>query len=404
MIDIHIENLQKQLFENLKQVDDKVAFKNKTICVFGLDNPSYRTARLLVFMGIEISAYISTDKKEVWQFSSKQKIFAKKFLRPEKVSKLLPVKGIEYLRQFDSNKVILISSQTLVGDEYAALLDSFGYKEGTHYFRVLDWEAPTEFKTKTRGLRPLELSDIQKSSFETLKYFRDFCNKHNLRYYLCGGTFLGAVRHKGFIPWDDDIDVDMPLPDYLKFYELFKGDERFRKGHGDLLGTRGVETARFLRVLDRDVALRITMFPHRRITSTGIDIFPLCGLPREGKARTHFIRKISYIEWQSRYARVFAMGDHAVQDEYYKRINTMRKYYHFDKSEWVGYTPCPYEEKACFSRSIYDEIATYQFEGELFTAPRDYEQYLTTLYGADYMTLPPLEDQKAHEFEAFSQY
>jgi LPS biosynthesis protein len=403
MIDIYIENLQEQLNETLHEIDKKMNLKDKKVCVFGLDNPSYRTSRLLLFMGIKIDAYISTEGIQVRKFNKSQETFSKRFLKLNKKSELLRVKGKEYLRRFDANKIILIASPDIIGNEYARILETFGYEENIHYFRVIDWLAPTDFQIKTQDLQLLMLSDIQKSSLEALIYFRDFCDSHGLRYYLCGGTFLGAIRHKGFIPWDDDIDVDMPLPDYLKFYELFKGNERFQLGHGDLLGTQGVETARFLRVLDRNIALRITMFPSRRITSTGIDIFPLCGLPSDAEMRKNFITKVSYIEWQSRFARVTAMGEHEVQNPYYRRINTMRKYYHFDNSDWVGYTPCPYEEKACFPREIYDEIAKYQFEGEFFTAPKDYNKYLTHLFGKDYIMPPPPENQKAHEFEAFEQ-
>ncbi|MDR2649962.1 MAG: LicD family protein [Clostridiales bacterium] len=316
---------------------------------------------------------------------------------------MIPVKTVEYIRRIDPLRIILIASPPPFCDEYAETLQNLGYRENQNYFRVLNWEADTEFYVKTRCLCPLDLNGIKQSSFETLQYFRDFCDANSLRYYICGGTMLGSVRHKGFIPWDDDIDVDMPLPDYLKFYKTFKGNERFHLGHGDLIGTGGVETARFLRVLDRSVALRITMFPHRRVTSTGIDIFPLCGLPSDKTARGNFISKISYIEWESRFVRVTAMGDAKVQDSYYRRINLMRKYYNFDKADWVGYTPCPYEEKAAFKREIYDDVCKYEFNGDYFAGPKNYDYYLTTLFGKNYMTPPPPERQKVHQFEAFAQ-
>ena len=69
-------------------------------------------------------------------------------------------------------------------------------------------------------MKLMELKELQECEFEMLVKFRDYCDKHNLRYYLCGGTLIGAIRHKGFIPWDDDIDVMMPRPDLDKFLEL----------------------------------------------------------------------------------------------------------------------------------------------------------------------------------------
>ena len=69
--------------------------------------------------------------------------------------------------------------------------------------------------------RVLSLAEIKELELQMLSVFSEFCEAHNLTYYLCGGTLLGAIRHKGFIPWDDDIDVCMPRADYDKFIELY---------------------------------------------------------------------------------------------------------------------------------------------------------------------------------------
>ena len=67
-----------------------------------------------------------------------------------------------------------------------------------------------------------EFSEMQLIELNIMLYFDEFCKKHNLRYYLSGGTLIGAVRHKGFIPWDEDIDLHMPRPDYEKLPELWQ--------------------------------------------------------------------------------------------------------------------------------------------------------------------------------------
>ena len=74
--------------------------------------------------------------------------------------------------------------------------------------------------TETRD----DLRNLQLVELDILKEFLRICQKHHLRYYALGGTLLGAVRHKGFIPWDDDIDVGMPRPDFRRFEEIVKED------------------------------------------------------------------------------------------------------------------------------------------------------------------------------------
>ena len=74
----------------------------------------------------------------------------------------------------------------------------------------------------------LKTEDIQKISYEILKEFKTFCEMHQLRYFMAYGTLLGAVRHEGFIPWDDDIDVFMPRPDYEKLLQLYTDNENYQ--------------------------------------------------------------------------------------------------------------------------------------------------------------------------------
>ena len=77
-------------------------------------------------------------------------------------------------------------------------------------------------------MKEIKTDELKKIEFDLLKFVKEFCKENNLTYFLCGGTLLGAVRHKGFIPWDDDIDIFMPIKDYKKFIQLMKNNEKYR--------------------------------------------------------------------------------------------------------------------------------------------------------------------------------
>lgn len=77
-------------------------------------------------------------------------------------------------------------------------------------------------------METLSLKDIQGVLLRIMKYIHSFCVENDIKYSLCGGTLIGAIRHKGFIPWDDDIDITIPRPDYDRFVKIFKDSDEFK--------------------------------------------------------------------------------------------------------------------------------------------------------------------------------
>ena len=127
--------------------------------------------------------------------------------------------------------------------------------------------------TQQSDLRKLQLNELQ-----IMDCFTEICRKNGLQYFLLGGTFLGAVRHKGFIPWDDDIDVGMPREDYERFYELV--DEALPENYVYRNFKKGNETTiYFSRIEDTSFIIEDNSANIKRTRYAWIDIFPLDGMP-----------------------------------------------------------------------------------------------------------------------------
>ena len=141
---------------------------------------------------------------------------------------------------------------------------------------------------------------VQKKEVELLKIFSDICEKNNLTYYALGGTLLGAIRHGGFIPWDDDMDLGMPREDYDKFIKIADKElpeHILLKTHTDNLGNTSI----------RDNATVVTF--GTTDCNPFLDIFPLDGFPDKGFSKWKHEKHILFYRMLSKLSVVHEISD-----------------------------------------------------------------------------------------------
>ena len=260
------------------------------------------------------------------------------------------------------------------------------------------------------------LEELKKIELELLLAFDEFCKKNNLKYYLCGGTLLGAVRHKGFIPWDDDIDVFMPRPDYNKLLNM-QIDNVVKDNFKLLKWINDTTSYPFMKLVNSCTKVREYYIAEKYTTNVWIDIFPVDGNPRSCLACTYlykgcfFLRKLlsintadlnhSTTSLKRILKKIFsplsnAIGVHTLCNV----IDRFASQYDFEKSVFVGGVLWGYGPQERLLKKDFLKSTTVVFEGHEFPAPSNYDTYLRNLYG-DYMKLPPVEKRVAHTFEAW---
>ena len=242
------------------------------------------------------------------------------------------------------------------------------------------------------------------------------CNKHNLTYVLTAGTLIGAVRHKGFIPWDDDIDIALPRKDFNKLIEICKielNKEYFldcpdtnEKYWLPLFKVRKLNTIYeepFQKNYDKCKGIWVDILPLDNANTTN-SIFLKIQAKIVNELR-HIIsvkngfskrRKITNIK---RFLRIFYMYpimlfSTKTLENFQQRIMSINKN---DNSKYIVNLASKYGyKKQVFPRNKYFPVSKVNFEGKEYNAPNDVDYVLSTIYGKDYMQIPPKDKQETH--------
>lgn len=388
-----IKSLIGAIAEGIEQlVRQGVIYEERKIILHGLDRNSFAMRTILSNLGYaNVEGYISDDKALVLQYKTEIKNFACRFLNHK--TDLIDIWTVEErLKRYDQTVTILITSKCY--EKEKARLEELGYKENIHFYKVYDFKE-TELDKFLKNKTKMSLQEIKRTEKEILKYVDIICKKNSLRYWVCGGTLLGTIRHKGFIPWDDDIDIFLPWRDYLQFIHVFEETERF--------GMMGFGTSEvndfadpFAKVLDKRTVVNEDIGTVRKINPLWIDVFPLVGLPDNEEERDLFFADYKELNrgiWQEFYA---LNGDTNIFSQWYGKQKEFLSRYDFDESGYVGVLGTAYGERDCTTRRVYNETLRMPFEDIEVNVPVGFEEYLGNLYGSDWMVLPDESKRRTH--------
>jgi lipopolysaccharide cholinephosphotransferase len=258
------------------------------------------------------------------------------------------------------------------------------------------------------------MNELQAKLVEELGWLTDFCDQNNVSYFVIGGTLLGAARHKGFIPWDNDIDVGFPRPDYERVIQLLK-EQKSKYVIETCYSDAPDYLYKFSKLYDTTTTvIEDTRRPCKR--GTFIDIIPLDGIGNSRfTTRFHFLPiyilntlltanaiserpdRPKWLNWLS--AKVAGIPKALFNEKkLLKKLDRMCKKRSFSDCKYVGVLNGGYGLRDIVERRIFEEKDVYDFEYLKVKSVRDYDSYLTHLYG-DWRKIPPPEKRKSdHEY------
>lgn len=264
-----------------------------------------------------------------------------------------------------------------------------------------------------------QLSEFKRHVLKVAKTFDAFCTENELRYFALAGTAIGALRHKGFIPWDDDIDFVMPRPDYERFLEL--ASKSLPKDFEVLSHKNNSEYhLQFAKMCDANTSLLVDSRSHCMMGAF-VDIFPIDGMPdtdEEGRKKffndflkkrmraysnrlhyhfSDYLHSLYRCDWQAILYQICSDWYHLTNcsDDPYDECDEITMGNGFDESEYVAYFGTNHGPKVISPRKWFDDFYYVPFENIKLRMPIGIDDYLRQVYGNDYMQLPPESKREA---------
>lgn len=274
-------------------------------------------------------------------------------------------------------------------------------------------------------MKQMATREIQNVALGVLKGFDAFCREKGIRYWLAEGTLLGAIRHRGFIPWDDDVDVCLPIEDYNRLVAEYRDSDKY-KLFAPARGNCFLTYARLCEMKDTHFAASTKWSDEE--CGVGIDIFPVYSCPDDGNEYDVMMRKLEDLTkncfWRGRsvYAHGLRLGKFRhnpfgfAKDVFHNLARIIRytwmgspkyfqrKYAEFTKiqksydnrdSLHCYFSGVFFDRRFQWQKRWFEKLIEVDYESEKFFVPADYEELLTHRYG-DWRTPPPESERSGH--------
>lgn len=317
----------------------------------------------------------------------------------------LPLKTIDYANYLEKTAEAAWNTLIVAGDACKPMPEDLAA-------RFFEEKQAQLLPVEPCGVPGTKVTDQQARSvnLEMLRYFDRVCRENGVKYSLTGGTLLGAVRHGGVIPWDDDVDVFLTRPEFEKLSAVFPEGGRF-----EFITYQKDPNFNYVfgRLIDNWTLIEYS--PNTAGAGKGLflDVCIVDGLPDDAKERNRHMR---YMRLLVRFRRaviqnpnrksykskgpVFVMAKKLLRkctDIHFwnKRINKAMQKYPFDGGKYVGNFTSQYGNKELLHASVFSKYYDVKFEDMTCMICAGYHEYLTNIY-KDYMQLPPVNKRKSH--------